>query len=65
MTFPVGHNPALDAAVREQRLPFVSVRYLLRIDAADTWREAQREELDGVAYGSPFPLANGIVVCRS
>jgi hypothetical protein len=40
------------------------VRYLLRVDAANRWREARREELDGVRYGSPFPLANGIVVCR-
>jgi hypothetical protein len=65
VTFPVGHNPALDAAVRDERLPFESVRYLLRVDAANTWREARREELEGVRYGSPFPLANGIVVCRS
>jgi hypothetical protein len=65
VTFPVGHNPALDAAVREERLPFDSVRYLLRVDTANTWREARREELDDVAYGSPFPLANGIVICRS
>jgi hypothetical protein len=65
VTFPVGHNPALDAAVREERLPFASVRYLLRVDAANTWREASREELEGLRYGSPFPAANGIVVCRS
>jgi SAM-dependent methyltransferase len=64
VTFPVGHNSALDAAVQEERLPFESVRYLLRVDAANRWREARREELDGVRYGSPFPLANGIVVCR-
>jgi SAM-dependent methyltransferase len=65
VTFPVGHNPALDEAVRDERLPFADVRYLRRVDAANRWREVAREEIVGLEYGRPFPLANGIVVCRS
>jgi hypothetical protein len=64
VTFPVGHNPALDTALAEDRLPFANVSCLRRVDAANTWKQVEREELAGVAYGHPYRQANGIVVCR-
>jgi hypothetical protein len=64
VTFPVGHNPALDVAVADERLPFAAVSYLRRLDAANTWRQAGKDDVVGLAYGTPYAQANGLVVCR-
>jgi hypothetical protein len=64
VTFPVGHNRALDNALAEDRLPFATVSCLRRVDAANTWKQVSKDELADVAYGHPFRQANGLVVCR-
>lgn len=65
VTVPLGHNPALDEAVLGDSLPFQSLRFMRRVDAANRWVQAEASEVAGARYGAPYPFANAIAVGRS
>jgi SAM-dependent methyltransferase len=65
VTFPVGYNPHLDSAIREERLVLSELRALRRDDARNTWREVDPANVWDARYDSLLCTAHGIVVCRT
>ncbi len=61
VTVPLGHNPYLDAAVRNGTLGFDRMRYLRRTGKM-RWHEAPGDEVMPAVYGFPFPKANAIMI---
>jgi hypothetical protein len=62
VTLPQGWNEELDRFIADGRVPFAERRALKRISADGCWAEIPPSELEGIAYGSPFPNANGVTV---
>lgn len=61
VTMPLGYNPHLDRSWERGSLGFDRYYHLMKISAANRWREATREEVRGATYG-PYQRANAIVV---
>jgi hypothetical protein len=61
VTAPLGHNPHLDAAARSGTLGFDRIRYLRRT-AMTSWAEASPQDVTHIAYGSPLPGGNAIMI---
>jgi SAM-dependent methyltransferase len=64
VTFPVGHNPHLDEAIRSGHIRLSELRALRREDRRNIWREVEPDEVWGAPYDSLLCTAHGIVVCR-
>ncbi len=62
VTIPLGYNPHLDDLLKQGRLGFSELRYLLRVSPDNRWREAGREEAGRAQYGKPFRGANALAV---
>jgi SAM-dependent methyltransferase len=62
LSFPIGYNPALDAAAFEGRLGFRRVHYLQRVSADNRWLEVEASAVRAVRYGEPYPCANALFV---
>lgn len=62
VTFPRGWNSELDRFISEGRIPFSQRRCLKQVSADNHWEEVDCDDLEGVAYGAPFPHANGITI---
>jgi hypothetical protein len=60
VTFPVGHNQALDRRVREAT-EGSTIRCLKRISADNQWAETDLEAALLCKYGTPYPNANAVV----
>ena len=65
VTVPLGYNAALDARLVEGPPLFDSTRFMRRLDAQNSWREASPADLRGTRFNSPFPFANAIAIGRS
>lgn len=65
VTVPIGHNPALDQYLLDDKPVFERLSFMRRVDARNRWVQAGAQEVRGAAYGSPFPFANAIAVGRS
>jgi SAM-dependent methyltransferase len=63
ITLPVGYNRPMDELLKNGAMPFTEQYYLLRMTGDNQWAETGRDEVMGAMYGSPFPYANGIVIC--
>jgi SAM-dependent methyltransferase len=61
-TVPHDWNTALDRFIAEGQVPLAERWCLKRISGDGRWTEVKPAELDGVAYGAPFPYANGVTV---
>jgi len=61
-TFPLGHNPHLDAHLSAGRLPFTNVRYLRRLNARNEWMEASEDDVADARYNVPFMHGNAVAV---
>lgn len=64
LSFPIGHNPGLDEALRAGALPFERVGFLRRTTADNRWVEASRDDVADARYDTPFRWANAIAVAR-
>jgi len=64
LSFPIGHNPGLDEALRAGTLPFARIGFLRRVSADNRWVEATADEVAGARYGAPYRWANAIAVAR-
>jgi hypothetical protein len=64
ITFPVGWNEALDQAAGESAALLGRTRALSRLNRQNEWAETQVEEALSRSYGSAYPYANAVIVCR-
>jgi hypothetical protein len=64
VTFPLGYNPHVDTALRNDAFRLDQVSYLKRISRANRWCEVDRAEVGDGHYGRPFPAANVVVIGR-
>ena len=62
VTWPIGHNRGLDEALASGSLPFDDVGYMLRVSAANEWREASWADVRSCKMHYPFHWGNGLVV---
>ena len=62
ITMPLGYNGDLNSLLRENSLPFTSIRFLKRISADNQWREVDFEEVKDARYGYLHQNANAIVI---
>jgi hypothetical protein len=62
VTMPVGHNPALDAGLRDGRVRFPQESWLVRTNRRNEWVETGPDEALGRRYGHPYTGANGLYV---
>lgn len=62
VTFPIGYNTALDAAVRDGRVGMQVQTALVRVDADNRWVETSLEDGLTRRYGTPFNNANAVYV---
>jgi hypothetical protein len=62
VTVPLGYNESLDTDLREGAIAFDDLRYLKRTSADNRWLEVSAAEVQTVAYGHPFPWANGLAI---
>lgn len=62
VTFPVGANPALDAAVAEMTVPHSRIKFMRRVSRGNRWVEAEPRECIGARYGTPYTAANALVL---
>lgn len=62
-TMPLGCNDYLDAMIRDKALPFTETHFFRRGSKSGDWVEFDGVNgVGGIAYGSPFGGANGIIV---
>jgi hypothetical protein len=61
-TVPHGSHTALDGYLSEGRVPLADRRCLKRVSADGRWSEVSCDQLEDVAYDSPFPYANGVTI---
>lgn len=64
-TLPLGYNPHVDRALREDAFGFDEVTYLKRISRDNRWREIGKADVGVVRYGRPFPAANVVAVATA
>jgi SAM-dependent methyltransferase len=64
-TIPVGQNPHLDEAIRENRLGLSELWALRREERRNIWREVDPAEVWDAPYDSLLCTAHGIVVCHA
>lgn len=62
ITFPLGYNDALDAAVRDGVIRFQKTACLVRSGPGTEWREAPLAQGLGKRYASLYPAANALLV---
>jgi SAM-dependent methyltransferase len=62
VTVPLGYNDGLDRDLREGAIGFDELRFLKRVSARNHWLEVSSAEVEGVAYGTPYPWANALAV---
>jgi SAM-dependent methyltransferase len=62
VTIPIGQNPALDALLRENRLPFIRCLCLKRISRDNRWQQVEWNQVRNARYNAPYPFANGLVI---
>lgn len=62
ITVPLGHNPELDKALKQGRIDLGKQFYLKRLSKNNLWRQTDRDSVENVAYDSPYPFGNGIVI---
>jgi SAM-dependent methyltransferase len=62
VTFPLGYNPNVDRALRDDAFSLDEVVYLKRISRANRWREVAKADVGPGRYGHPFPAANAIAI---
>jgi SAM-dependent methyltransferase len=62
VTVPLGYNDALDRDLRSGRIPFDELRFLKRVSRGNRWQEVPSAAAAGIAYGAPYPWANGVAV---
>lgn len=62
VTLPVGWNPHVDRALRDNAFNLDEVAYLKRISRRNQWREVAPADIGAVRYGRPFPAANLVAV---
>jgi SAM-dependent methyltransferase len=63
-TFPVGYNPALDAALREGSLGFTRLTALRRTGRTNRWTQVPAEQVWGVAYDWLLYTAHAVIVAE-
>ena len=61
-TVPHGSHTALDGYLSEGRVPLAGRWCLKRVSADGRWSEVSCDQLEDVAYDSPFRFANGVTV---
>jgi SAM-dependent methyltransferase len=61
-TFPLGWNPHVDAALREDAFRLDEISYLKRVSRANRWREVPKAAIGEGRYNHPFPAANTIAI---
>jgi hypothetical protein len=59
---PIGHNPYLDKAIKDKKLPLTKSVFLKRNSKINTWIETDKETALKQKYNSPYPNANAIMV---
>lgn len=62
ITIPVGYNPALDEAIKDNRIGFSKTVCLMRLSAENEWSVSTLAGALKCRYGKPFPGANGIII---
>lgn len=62
ITVPLGHNEALDAALRAGEVKFPAESWMVRENRRNEWREATPDEALSKRYGHPYTGANGLYV---
>lgn len=62
VTVPIGHNKALDAALRDGEVSFAQETWLVRTNRRNEWIETNRDEALSKEYGRPYTGANGLYV---
>jgi hypothetical protein len=60
-TVPLGHNPHLDALVRERRTG-TELAFLRRVNAENDWEEISEREVGEPRYGYPFNNGNTLAI---
>lgn len=61
VTFPYGYNSALDSLAERNELGFTDCYFIKRISMYK-WEETSLDGIKNSVYGSPYPMANAIVV---
>ncbi|MEA3365204.1 MAG: hypothetical protein U9Q79_06135 [Candidatus Hydrogenedentes bacterium] len=61
ISVPRGYNAVLDRQVDEGSLPFEHYVFMRRKDWANRWEQCSAEKIKPIAYGRPYPGANGVV----
>jgi hypothetical protein len=62
VTLPIDYNAALDGFIKEGRVPFTSLAYMMRISDDNQWREASWEEVRDVKFSPAYRNALGMGV---
>ena len=62
VTVPIGHNKALDTALRDGVVSFPEETWLVRTNRRNEWIETDRDGALAKQYGSPYTGANGLYV---
>ena len=61
-TVPLGYNSHFDRLLFNGELDIGETRFLKRVSRDNRWEEVDRQRVEGIAYGSPYPYANALLV---
>lgn len=64
VTFPYGHNPSLDQAIKNHHPLFANTRFLKRTSPFNSWREIDLGEISDGPVAPKYPGTNGLVVLK-
>lgn len=62
ISFPIGVNPALDAALRSHSLAARELMFLRRTHWFNLWEESSYTAVRSLRYNTPYPNANAICI---
>jgi hypothetical protein len=62
VTFPLGHNFALDKLLKDKVIQFTKQYYLIRISKGNEWKEASWKDVQDAKYDKPSLSTNALVI---
>jgi len=62
ITVPLGHNSELDRSIKKGSIDLGKQFYLQRLSKNNLWKETDLNNVQNMAYDSPFPFGNALVI---
>ncbi len=62
ITMPLGHNPELDKLLKHGSIDLGKHHFMKRLSKDNLWKETDLNNVQNVAYDSPFPNGNAIII---